>query len=72
MMPSDSIGAIPGTTAIVPLALLLQRCFSRSTSPERPAAFRKGLAERGYVDGSGVRIEIRFADGQYDRLLLRV
>jgi putative ABC transport system substrate-binding protein len=32
------------------------------------AAFRKGLAATGYVEGRGVLIEFRFADGQYNRL----
>ena len=43
---------------------------SRSAEAEGTmlAAFRQGLAETGYVDGREVRIEIRFADGQYNRL----
>ena len=32
-------------------------------------ALREGLRERGYVDGSNIVIEGRFADGKYDRLL---
>jgi putative tryptophan/tyrosine transport system substrate-binding protein len=32
------------------------------------AAFRKGLAETGYVEGQNVTVEYHLLDGQYDRL----
>ena len=32
------------------------------------AAFRQGLGQTGYVEGRNLTIELRFGDGQYDRL----
>jgi len=67
-----------GAATTWPLAALAQQevtpvvgyLSSRSASVDGPmlTAFRQGLAEVGYVDGREVRIEVRFADGQYDRL----
>jgi len=54
-----------------------QRCaLSVGLASDRPtpkekhalAAFREGLAQTGYVEGRNLTIELRFSDGQYDRL----
>ena len=46
--------------------------FLGLSSPEalasRLSAFRQGLGEHGYVEGRGLAIEYRWADGRYDRL----
>jgi putative ABC transport system substrate-binding protein len=46
--------------------------FLNSESPDLFAylvrAFHQGLSQYGYVEGSNVAIEYRWADGQYDRL----
>src|SRR5262249_12536042 len=46
--------------------------FLGLTSPEafalELAAFRRGLGERGYVEGRNVTIDFRWAHGEYDRL----
>jgi putative ABC transport system substrate-binding protein len=46
--------------------------FLNSASPgpftSLMAAFREGLRESGYVEGQNLKIEYRWAEGQYDRL----
>jgi putative ABC transport system substrate-binding protein len=68
---------ILGGTATWPLAAWAQQSMPvigslSSLSPEthKPvlAAFRKALADTGYVEGHNVQIEYRWADGNYDRL----
>jgi len=41
---------------------------SISEEPYIVAAFRRGLAEQGFLEGRNVKIEYRYAHGDYDRL----
>ncbi len=70
--------AIIGSAASWPLAVQAQPSaipvigFMSNRSLEESAhlvdAFRQGLAEAGFIDGQNVKIEIRWAQGDYDRL----
>ena len=72
------LGGATASAALWPFAAPAQRPaipvvgFLSSGSPAERAylveAFRAGLAEIGYVEGENVRIEYRWAEGQYSRL----
>jgi putative ABC transport system substrate-binding protein len=73
----DFIAALGGAAAW-PLAARAQQAsvpvigfLDAGTAAERieiVAAFRRGLADGGYVEGQNVTIEYRWAEGRYDRL----
>jgi putative tryptophan/tyrosine transport system substrate-binding protein len=78
MRRRDFIKLIAGSTATWPLVASGQqvaipvigvlRNTSISDAAFRLAAFRAGLRELGFVEGSNVAIEYRYADSKYDRL----
>src|SRR4029079_16562288 len=54
---------------VTPLPLIgVLRNTSQSDSAFRLAAFRAGLSELGFIEGTNVAIEYRYADSKYDRL----
>ncbi len=52
----------------VPVVGMLYSASPEGTWLEDDAAFRRALSEAGYVEGHNLRIEARWAEGQYDRL----
>ena len=77
MRRREFVSLFGGAAAAWPLAAWAQQTipvigYLHSASPEPYAAmmvaFRQGLAEAGYLDGSNVAIDYRWAEGQFNRL----
>jgi putative ABC transport system substrate-binding protein len=74
----EFITLIGGAAAASPLRVRAQQApmpaigYMSARGPEDSthllAAFRRGLAEGGYVEGQNVAVEYRWARGQYDLL----
>ena len=58
--------AQPSPGKVPRVGFLVSETVARTSS--RIDAMRAGLLDRGYVDGKTIRIELRAADGRYDRL----
>src|SRR4051812_17084488 len=78
MKRREFIALVGGAAAACPFTARAQQSatpvigFMSARSPEDSAhllaAFRRGLAQGGFVEGQNVAIEFRWAHGQYDRL----
>jgi len=78
MSRRDFIMLLGSALAAQPLAARAQQAalpvigflnvLGQNDRPNLPAAFRRGLAEAGYVDGRNLAIEYRFSENQPDRL----
>src|SRR4051812_2766173 len=55
-------------TAIRTIGWLSIRAAGTETETNVLAAFREGVAQKGYIEGKNLKIEFRFGEGQYDRL----
>src|SRR5262249_17981638 len=72
------LAALGGAAAVWPLAARAQQPpmpvvgYLQSGAPGPSASYlaalRQGLSETGYVEGQNLRIEYRWAEGNYDRL----
>src|SRR5438445_143227 len=79
MKRREFITLLGGAAAAWPLAARAQQATipviaylsSRSAESDTSmlAAFRRGLAEAGFVEGQNLAIDYQFADGQYDRVV---
>ena len=78
MKRREFITLLGGTAAGWPLAAHVETTkvarfgflglVSASSHASRTAAFRAGLRDLGWIEGGNVRIEFRWAEGNYDRL----
>ena len=69
VLVATALFAVPITAAAQQSAMpVVGYLSSGSLRDATTSAFRKGLAETGYVEGRNVAIEFRVADGRYERL----
>ena len=75
MRRRDFVKAIAGSAIALPLAARAQQPtigflnpYSADGQSERLRGFRQGLGDAGYVEGSELSIDYRWAEGQFDRL----
>jgi putative ABC transport system substrate-binding protein len=77
MTRRDIIALLGGLAAVPPIAARAQSkpavvgflsAFTETQAAPALAAIRRGLSENGFLENTGMVLEARYADGQYDRL----
>src|SRR5262245_65808021 len=75
MRRREFISLIGGVAATWPLAVQAQQpvlpivgLLRTTEAADLIAAFRRGLSDSGYADGTNVTVDIRVAEGKQDRL----
>ena len=66
-LPARATSQGDGAADVVPVIGVLSP-FSRADTDAWHRAFRQGLRDLGWVEGTNIRLEYRFADGRQERL----
>jgi putative tryptophan/tyrosine transport system substrate-binding protein len=71
IVAGSALGTLPLPTyaqhAVMPVVGFINAASAESYK-RQVAAFLKGLAQSGYIDGQNVKVEYRWAEGQYDQM----
>jgi len=71
MLALTNLAGLYGAESVAQTVPVMGYVANEDASPERMAAFKKGLADLGYVEGKNLKIEYRYAklDREYDAVM---